>query len=316
MHFTSRSCLLIPAISIVLVAAVTSVAAQSQANFAAGSMANKQTTNKGTSAKAQADFSESIDPLSVGNFSDDELTATFDKMNASYSKNAVLYNNIGATFYSRKMYDKAEAALRRAIIFNNHPAFLTNLSILYDVQGKSAEAISAVQRAIAQAPRYARARNQLCELMLMSKRNADTLLCFDELSKLEPLDTLAQTYYALALVRSGDPEKAISMLSPLATSPEHTPLMFNILGTAYYNKKKYSRASDAFKEGVALDPDSSQLRFNLAISLTAVNDRAGALSQYNLMKQKDSALADQLYRELNRDKIIYVDKDGVVAKQK
>jgi len=152
--------------------------------------------------------------------------------------------------------------------------------------------------------------------MLMSKRNADTLLCFDELSKLEPLDTLAQTYYALALVRSGDSEKAISLLSPLATSVEHTPLMFNILGTAYYNKKKYSRASDAFKEGVSLDPDSSQLRFNLAISLTAVNDRAGALSQYNLMKQKDSALADQLYRELNRDKIIYVDKDGVVAKQK
>jgi len=33
-----------------------------------------------------------------------------------------------------------------------------------------------------------------------------------------------------------------------------------------------------------------------------------------LMKHKDSALADQLYRELNRDKIIYVDKDGVVAK--
>jgi len=313
MHFTSRSVVVILAASITITASTANLSAQKQTNFAAASAESKQ-IDKVPSPKGQADFSEPIDPLTVGSFSDDELTGTFDKMNANYSKNAVLYNNIGATFFSRKMYDKAEAALRRAIIINNHPAFLTNLSILYDTQGRSAEAISAVQRAISQAPRYVRARNQMCELMLMSKRNADTILCFDELSKLEALDTLAQTYYALALVRSGNSEKAISMLSPLASGTEHTPLLFNILGTAYYNKKRYDRASEAFKQGVELDPDSSQLRFNLAISLTAVNNRAGALSQYNLMKQKDPALAEQLYRELNRDKIIYVDKDGAISK--
>jgi len=261
-----------------------------------------------------ADFSESIDPQSVKTYSDEQLNETFDKMSLQYSKNAVLFNNIGATYYTRKMYDKAESALRRAIILNNHPAFLVNLSILYDSQGRLTEAVSAAQRAVMQAPRYGRARTQLCELMLVAKRNSDTVLCYDELAKIAPLDSLAQTYYALATLKSGDADRAISLISPLLKGQQTTPLMFDVLGFAFYQKKKFAQASNAFRQGVELDPDSSQLRFNLAMSLTGINDRAGALSQYKLMKDKSPVLADQLYRALYRDKIIYV--DGGMASKK
>ena len=260
------------------------------------------------------DFTESIDPQSVKSFSDEQLNETFDKMSLQYSKNAVLFNNIGATYYTRKMYDKAESALRRAIILNNHPAFLVNLSILYDSQGRLTEAVSAAQRAVMQAPRYGRARTQLCELMLVAKRNTDTVLCYDELAKIAPLDSLAQTYYALATLKSGDADRAISLISPLLKGQQTTPLMFDVLGFAFYQKKKFTQASNAFKQGVELDPDSSQLRFNLAMSLTAINDRAGALSQYKLMKDRNPDLADQLYRALYRDKIIYVD-GGMASKR-
>jgi tetratricopeptide (TPR) repeat protein len=248
-----------------------------------------------------------VDPADVKTFSDEQLDSAFDIMVAGYSKDAVLFNNIGAAFYERKMYDKAESAVRHAIVLNNHPAFLTNLSIVYDTLGRLNEAITAAQRAVSQSPRYTRARNQLCELMLVSKRNTDTLLCYDELRKIEPLDPLAQTYYSVALVKSGSPDKAISMLTPLTKGSLPTALMFNALGNAYYAKKRYSQAADAFKQGVEIDPDNAQLRYNLAITLTAANNRAGALSQYGLMKEKDPALADQLYRVLYRDKIIYVD---------
>ena len=120
-------------------------------------------------AAAQMDFSDSIDPMAVSSFSDDQLNETFNKMAAGYSKNAVLFNNIGATFYKRQMYDKAELAVRHAIAINYHPAFLTNLSIIYDTQDRYPEAISAAERAVNQSPRYARARNQLCELLMVTK---------------------------------------------------------------------------------------------------------------------------------------------------
>lgn len=261
-----------------------------------------------TAQKPDPDFSLSIDPMSVNSFSDDRLNDTFDKMTAQFSKNAVLFNNIGATFFKRKMYDKAETAIRHAVALNNHPAFLTNLSIIYDTENRLPEAISAAQRAVNQSPRYVRARNQLCELMLVSKRNADTLICYDELAKIDPLDELAQTYYAVALMRSGEAEKVISMLTPLVRGTNPTAVMYNTLGFAYYIKKRYAQAASTFKQGVELAPDDAALRYNLAVVLTAQNDRAGALSQYNLIKSKNTSLADQLYRGLNRDKIIYVNQ--------
>ena len=167
-----------------------------------------RTQLRSTASSTAPDFSLSIDPQTIKSYSNEQLNETFEKMSSQYSKNAVLFNNIGATYYDRKMYDKAESALLRAII---HPAFLVNLSILYDAQHRFPEAITAAQRAVAQAPRYARARMQLCELMLVSKRNTDTILCYDELSKVSPLDNLAQTYYALATLKSGDADKAISL---------------------------------------------------------------------------------------------------------
>jgi tetratricopeptide (TPR) repeat protein len=263
--------------------------------------------NSTTVGKSASDFSLSIDPTSVKNFSDEQLNETFDKMSAQYSRNAVLFNNIGATYFERKMYDKAEAALKRAIILNNHPAFLTNLSVVYDTQKRLPEAISAAQRAVTQSPRYARARIQLCELMVVSSRNSDAIICYDELAKFAPLDAMSQSLYAMMYVKLKNYDRAISMVSPLMRSGQPTPLMLNVLGYSYYQKKRYNQAVEIYKQAVELDPDSSNLRYNLAMALTATNNPIGALSQYNLVKEKDPKMADQLYRYLYRDKIIYVD---------
>jgi tetratricopeptide (TPR) repeat protein len=260
-----------------------------------------------TSVRPSADFSLSIEPTTVMNFSNEELDQTFDKMSAQYSKNAVLFNNIGASYFQRKMYDKAEAALKRAVTLNAHPAFLTNLSRVYDAEGRLPEAIAAAQRATTQAPKYARGRLQLCELLVMSKRSSDAILCYDELAKFSSLDAVAQTFYALSYLRMGNADKAISIVSPLAKGAQTTPAMYNLLGSAYFQKKRYQQAVDAFKQGVELEPDSANLRYNLAMALTATDNRIGALTQYKLVKEQDPKIADKLYRNLFRDKIIYVD---------
>jgi tetratricopeptide (TPR) repeat protein len=272
------------------------------------------TVSSTTGIKTVGDFSLSIEPTSVMKLSDDQLNELFDKMAAHYSRNAVLFNNIGASYFERKMYDKAETALRRAVVLNNHPAFLTNLSIVYETTKRVPEAIATAQRAVTQSPRYTRGRVQLCELMVSVRRNSDALICYDELAKFAPLDTLGQTLYALSYLRLGNSDRAISIVSPLVRAGEPTPLMYNILGHAYYQKKRFQQATDAFKQGVELDPDSPNLRFNLAMALTASDNRIGALSQYKFVKDQNPEMADKLYRYLYRDKLIYVD-DATASKK-
>jgi tetratricopeptide (TPR) repeat protein len=266
-------------------------------------------------SRVEADPSDFADPLSVNNLGDEQLNETFERMSAAFSTDAILFNNIGAVYYERKMYDKAEVALTRAIVLNDQPAFLTNLSMVYDAENRLPEALSAAERAVAQSPRYERGRNELCELLLMSKRDADTVACYDELSRISKLDDLGETYYAVASLHLGNADKAISVLSPIVESGKPISMAYDALGYAYYIKKRYPQAVETFKRGVEIDPDNSGLRFNLAVALTAVHDRAGALLQYSLMKKKDPSLADQLYRGLNRDKIIYVDEATASKKQ-
>jgi tetratricopeptide (TPR) repeat protein len=291
------------------------------ASFFAVNSSEAQTTAPAASAarptavaKPATDFSLSIEPRSVINFSDDQLNELFDKMSAQYSRNAVLFNNIGASYFERKMYEKAESALKRAIILNNHPAFLTNLSIVYETTKRVPEAIATAQRAVTQSPRYARGRMQLCELMVSVKRNNDALICYDELAKFAPLDAMGQTLYALSYLRLGNNDRAISLVTPLIRAGQPIPLMYNVLGYAYYQKKKYQQATDAFKQGVELDPESPNLRFNLAMAMTASDNRVGALSQYSFVKEQNPEMADKLYRYLYRDKLIYV--DDVTASKK
>jgi tetratricopeptide (TPR) repeat protein len=191
---------------------------------------------------------------------------------------------------------------------------LTNLSIVYDAENRYPEAISAAQRAVIQSPRYIRARTQLCELMMVSKRNMDAKLCYHELSKISQLDALSQTYDALVTLRGGEPQQAIDMITAVLKTNQPTVLMYNTLGKAYFEKKRYTQSADAFKQAVEIDPNNTELRYNLAMSLSAADDRAGALSQYNLMKAKSPGLADQLYRVLYSDKIIYVDEATATTK--
>ena len=177
------------------------------------------------------------------------------------------------------------------------------------------DAISAAQRAVTEAPKYVRARAQLCELLILSDKDTEAVPCYGEMAKITKLDELEQTYYAVALMRSGDADQVISLVTPLVSGPQPTALMYNTLGDAFYLKKSYPQAARNFKQGVELDPDNANIRYNLAVVLIAQNDRAGALSQYNLIKRTNPALADQLYRALNRGKIIYVN-EGTASKKR
>src|ERR1051325_9211560 len=59
--------------------------------------------------------SVNFDQTKVKELSDQELDDVFGSMVSHFSKDAVLYNNVGASYFERKMYDKAETAVRHAL---------------------------------------------------------------------------------------------------------------------------------------------------------------------------------------------------------
>ena len=53
----------------------------------------------------------------------------------------------------------------------------------------------------------------------------------------------------------------------------------------------------AFKEAVRIKPDYSEAHFNLALAYVALNDKKGALEQYNRLKKLDPKLAEEFFQK-------------------
>jgi len=138
---------------------------------------------------------------------------------------------------------------------------------------------------------------------------ATALGCFQKLNAMGPIDGLAQTYFGIALFRAGKVDESTSVLEKAANATPPLPIAINALGVAYYAKKRFKEAAALFKNAVEVAPDMLVSRYNLALVQLLLRNKAGAISQYNILKVENPELAAQLYTTMFSDKIVVVPKN-------
>ena len=227
----------------------------------------------------------------------------------SSSTNAVDLNNEAVQLARRYRFDEASVLLRKAIQAKPDTYELhRNLSIVYERMNKMNDALASAMAAVKLAPAEPSAVVQLCNVQLQSNSYDAARLCYEDLSKLTPLDPVAETSYGVALLRMGKTRDALAILEKAAARAPANIQTLNALGVAYFNDKRYADSIVVFKKGVELDPYQHGLRFNLAIAYISSGNKEDALSQYKMLKEQDAKLAGQLYRVMFRDKVISVDE--------
>ena len=220
---------------------------------------------------------------------------------------AVELNNSAVRLALEHQYAEARAFLQRAIEGNPTSATLhRNLSVVFERMKKVDEALASAQSAAKLAPSDASVLEQLCGLELIAGNTAVAVGCYEKLKSIEPLDALSQTYYGLAMFRSGKEDESITILAQAAQSTPPLAEAMNALGVVYYKKKRFDDAVAAFKNAVEVSPDLLEMRFNLAVAQLALRNRAAAISQYNIIKAGNPKLADKLYRMLHGDRVLFV----------
>ena len=225
------------------------------------------------------------------------------------ANDAVVLNHYAIQLTSEARYEEAARLLKRAIGLNpNIFGLHRNLSIVYENMRKMDEALASAENAVKLAPSEPSALVQLCGLELLIGQNVQSLACYEKLRTLAPLDTLSQTFYGVALLRSDRSSDAIGVLEKAVSADASNAAALNALGVAHFNDKKYEDAVGFFKRAVEINPDHGEIRFNLAIAHLALRNKEGAMSQYRLLKEEDPKIADRLYRVLFRNKIVFLDK--------
>ena len=222
--------------------------------------------------------------------------------------NAIEFNNLGVALSKQKHYDQAIKMLRRAVEID--PKFRSayiNLCNVYDLADQPQEALDTLRKAVAISPSTPDEQAKECELLLFTERNEESVNCYTDFGKTQPLDVTSQVNLGVGLMRLEKWGEAERWMEPAAPQMQYNPRFFNALGMIRYHKKHYKEAVEAFREASELAPDQLDVRFNLALAQLASQNKPGALSQYKFLSESDPQLAQKLYRIIYRDKLLFVD---------
>jgi len=226
------------------------------------------------------------------------------------SGDTVALNNSAVHLALKHQYDEARGLLQRAIDAQPQVAkFHRNLSVIYGLVKRWDEALASARTAEKLSPADPSIVEQRCGLELDEGDASEALKCYERLNSLRSPDTLTQTYFGIALFRTGKVKESLALLEKAANSTPPVPIAINALGVAYFSVKRFKEAAAAFKNAVEIAPEMFVSRYNLGLTQFALRNKAGAISQYNILKVENPQLASRLYNIIFSDKIVVVPKN-------
>ena len=246
------------------------------------------------------------DPAKAAKAGDRKLAIADDqKLLADDANNVIAENNLGALYFAASRYEEAADLIVRAADARPDVWQLqVNASVALAQSNNYAAGLRFALVAIKLAPKELRPRQQLCEMYLAVHDTESAVPCFEALVKDDAAELEDHLNYGEALVMAGDSARAVPVLQDVIKASPRLAPAYNALGMAQYREKRYKDSVDSLRQAVSLAPDAPSYRYNMAVVEMATRDNAGALTQYNLLKQSDPKLADQLYKAMFADKIV------------
>jgi tetratricopeptide (TPR) repeat protein len=196
------------------------------------------------------------------------------------------------------------AAVASAAVFCNWPLLSTslmravtetNLGSAYQADRRLDEAIDHYRRAIAFAPDFPPAYNNLATTQRAKGQVADAISTYRQALRLRPQYPEAEYNLANALMDAGKPSEAIEHFQiALRTIPASVDV-HNNLGIALMDQGKRDEAIAEFRAALALDPSSVQSHLNLGNALGSAHQYDEAIEHFRRASQLNPADASSHY---------------------
>lgn len=100
-------------------------------------------------------------------------------------------------------------------------------------------------------------------------------------------------------------KKSLPLLEESAKLLSGDAVVQNIYGVALYKKKIYKEAMKVLRRALDMNPNSAEIRYNLAQAQLANKDKNAAIRNYFILKRSNSAFAKKLYKSIYKGKVIF-----------
>lgn len=249
------------------------------------------------------------------------------------------WSYLGLAYYRLGKFDRARRCYKRAIqISPNRPAAHSNLGHVYLRLGRYTEAEGSFNTALRLNPRLPTAALGLCFVLSASgDRDQRALTSCRTALDLNPGSPLAQYLLGYAHLYRAQYTEALKLFEQTLKS-EQTGLNYLALGRAqykladydqalrnfaralklqrglsdahigkgciYFTKRRFKEAIVEFERALEIDQESIEAHYNLGVTCLSQGRHDCALQQYNQLKILDSPLADKLFSQLFRGRIL------------
>ena len=242
----------------------------------------------------------------------------------------------GRSFIITSQFDKARIEFRAALALNpKSPRTLYEIGKLYEQQGNDVQARKYYHRAVEMSPTFLKAVEALAVLYHQLGDQENHMKFLREAVAISPRNLERRLMYAESLVESGDKEQAKKIFGrileeassqfaeiaqrvaqslmaigayheaekALAKALDADPSnihLYNDLGMAYRQQKKYREAMDNYTRALKLAPNDENLLYNLARACSEAGDdqKAVVYIQRALRLNPDFAEAKELLLKL------------------
>ncbi|HKP11115.1 MAG TPA: TonB family protein [Blastocatellia bacterium] len=148
-----------------------------------------------------------------------------------------------------------------------NPMLHYRLARAYEDDRQFANALKAYSRAVELKPDYGEARVALGDLNMKLNQYAEALDAYNQAVLLDlPAEVKAASYGAMA--------------------------------TIYFRRDQFRQAVELFKQAIALAPQGPTY-LSLGLTYLKLGDKASAIEQYRLLKERNSILAERLLKQIN-----------------
>ena len=162
----------------------------------------------------------------------------------------------------------------------NFDQAMTGLASSLQAQGKSADAIQWLQRALQRNPSNFRAWYQIGWIQERSNRPDQAKLALQKTLQIQP--SFAPAYRDLGMLqfREQDYATAAANLHQAASLGLNEPTLFNFLGICYSRTNRLADALRSYKKALALDPAYGEAHLNLGFVYQRMKQAAAARREY------------------------------------
>ena len=216
-----------------------------------------------------------------------------------YNQEAIELFQLGEYHFQSNHFEEAIDAYQKAI--EREPAFAEayyKLGISLGKLGKPKDGILTLEKALSLDPFNASIYNALGAMYGMLQQYDQAIEQFEKAVDIDPQLSLAYNNMGILFGKLGDHKRALEVLKLAVQIEPESAESQGALGVAYAMAGQPHNAIKPLQEAVRIDPNYAKAHFNLGITYLWLGDFLRAKEQYEILKNLDAEMAQDLLIEL------------------